>query len=114
MISETQPLTTPDASAISDAIFLQLMNVMGIKEPNFTTRCLHPIFAPPVNAMAKQVVHLDQNIAEHGLTCAIEEFLSNFLSEPVIMGQELVPKEGPLLVVGTIQRLTMCSSYLRH
>jgi hypothetical protein len=76
------------------------MNVMGIKEPNFTTRCLHPIFAPPVNAMAKQVVHLDQNIAEHGLTLAVDEFLGNFLSEPVVVGEELVPKEGALLVVG--------------
>ena len=100
MITEMQPLTTPDASTISDAIFFQLMNVMGIKKPNFITRCLHPIFAPPANAMSGLVVQLDRNIAEHGLTSAIKEFQGNFLSDPVVVGEELIPKGGPLMVVG--------------
>jgi hypothetical protein len=100
MIADTKPLITPEINVVTDAIIYQLMNVMGLKKPNWITRCLYPLFRPPAQHMSRLLVDLDRNIAQHGWNLAVNQFLGNFISEVQIQNAEAIPKQGPLMVVG--------------
>ena len=90
---------TPEVDVISEALILQLMHVMGFKNPNWLTRCLHLIFHTPALRMSRLIVDLDQNTAKNGWNSAINQFVGNLVSDVHLVGEEMIPKLGPLIVV---------------
>jgi hypothetical protein len=98
MTDPEAPLT-PDVKFVTDAIYSQLMNVMGLKHPNWVTRCLYLIFHSPAQRMSQLLVDLDENTAKQGLGAAVIQLQDNLVSNPQVQGEETIPKEGPLLVI---------------
>lgn len=99
MITDPKAFTTPEIKDITDALFSQLMSVMGLKHPNWLTLCLYPIFQPPAQRMSRLLVDLDRNIAQYGWNPAVKLFLGNFVTSVHHHGVETIPKYGPLMVV---------------
>ncbi len=99
MISETKPSITPEVNVITDALFSQLMNVMGLKRPNLVTRCLYPIFQSPARRMSRLLVELDRNTAQNGWSSAVNLFTSKLVSDIRLIGEKAIPTSGPLMVI---------------
>ena len=97
----TDPIVfpTPDISIVNEALFSQLMSVMGLKHPNWLTHSLYPIFHPPTQRMSGLLVELDRNIAINGWNSAVNQFLRNLITDVHLMGEENIPNKGPLMVV---------------
>jgi hypothetical protein len=99
MISDPKASTTPETKDVTDALFSQLMSVMGLKHPNWVTRCLYPIFFFPTRRLSRLLVDLDRNIVQNGWNLAVDQFLGNFISSVYLDGEKTIPKNGPLMVV---------------
>ena len=91
--------TTPSVKELTETLLSQIMSVMGLKHTNLLTRVLHGIFQTPAHRMAKLLVELDQNIAQHNLYYAADVFVRNFVSRYECSGSDTIPKQGPLMVV---------------
>jgi hypothetical protein len=90
---------TPEIKVITDALFSQLMSVMGLKHPNIVTRCLYPIFRSPAQRMSSLLVELDRNTAQNGWSSAVNQFTSKLVSEIHLIGEDAIPIQKPLMVV---------------
>ena len=90
---------TPEVEEFTDALFAQLLDVMGIKHPNWVMRAIFSIFKSPVNRMSGLLVELDKNIAKNGWNSAVKQFLEHFITDTNLVGEENIPRQGPLMVV---------------
>jgi hypothetical protein len=99
MITDPKASITPEIKDVTDALFSQLMSVMGLKHPNWVTRCLYPIFFFPSQRMSRLLVDLDRNIAQNGWNLAVNQFLHHFVTSVHLHGEGTIPKNGPLMVV---------------
>jgi len=99
MITDLNASTTPEVKDVTDALFSQLMSVMGLMHPNWVTRCLYPFFFFPTRRMSRLLVDLDRNIAQYGWNVAINQFLLHFVTGVHLHGEKTIPRNGPLMVV---------------
>lgn len=99
MIPDPKASTTPEIKDVTDALFSQIMSVMGLKQSNWVTRCLYPIFLFPVRRMSMLLVDLDRNIARYGWNSAVNEFLGHFVAGLHLQGEGSIPRQGPLMVI---------------
>jgi hypothetical protein len=99
MINHTTPTTTPDVQVITEFLFNQLMNVMGLKQPSWVTRFLFFLLSSPVKRMSTMLVELDLNIEQKGCNQAAKQFLGNIVTKVDLRGAENIPEHGPLLVM---------------
>src|SRR4030042_4064283 len=99
MISELEAPITPEINVVTEAVFSQLMSVMGLKHPNWVTRGLYPFFFTPAQRMSRLLVSLDCDIAQEGWNSAVNQFLGNFVTSVQLHGAEAIPKQGPLMVI---------------
>ena len=99
MINNPEPLTTPDVHVITEVLFSQLMNVMGLKHPNWITRSLYPILSSPVKRISTMLVELDQNTSQKGFNQAIKVFMGYFITPVDMAGEDTIPMQGPLIVM---------------
>ncbi len=99
MTSDPHSFPTPQVSVITNALFSQLMRVMGLKHPNWITNLLYPIFSSPIKRMSGLLVELDRNIVQKGLSLAANQLLGNFVTQVQLHGTESIPKDGPLMVI---------------
>jgi hypothetical protein len=90
---------TPEVEEFTEALYAQLMGVMGFKRPNLVTRAVRIIFKSPVNRMSRLLVELDKNTAQNGWNSAVSQFLEHFITEVDLVGEERIPRQGPLMVV---------------
>jgi Acyltransferase len=98
MTSAPKSFTTPEVSVVNDTIFSQVMDLMGLKKPNWLTRVLHPIFLPLINRISIMLVELDQNIVRLGWSSAVQILLDNFVDKVKSIGADNIPAAGPLLL----------------
>jgi len=91
---------TPDVNTVTQVLFSQLMNVMGLAQIKWLKRGLYALFRHPVEQLSGLLVGLDQDIAHLGWNRAMQRFLGNFYSQVKITGADRIPLQGPLLVVG--------------
>ena len=63
---------TPEVEAFTDALFAQIMVVMGIKRPNWISRLVSLILNAPVKRMSRLLVELDRNTDQNGWSSAIK------------------------------------------
>ncbi len=99
MNNQTQTPITPEVNVITAALFSQLMSVMGLKHSNLITRCLYPIFYPPVKRMSILLVELDRNTAQTGWNSAVNLFTRKLVRDIHLIGAEVIPHQGPLMVL---------------
>jgi len=78
---------------------------------------LEPLIRPSAHRFAKAAVRFDETIAYFGFREAMRQILSYFASEIQQAGNELVPEDGPLLLVsnhpGTCDSLAIAASLPR-
>jgi hypothetical protein len=98
-MTDTTALTTPNEEFVTHALFSQIMNVMGLKNPSWITRLLFFILGSPIRRMAFMLVELDRNIANNGWCSAVDHFKGYFVDQIDIHGEDTIPKSGPLMVV---------------
>ncbi len=98
MVDQLAP-RTPEVEEFTEALYAQILGVMGIKRPNWISRAILSIFNSPVKRMSKLLVELDRNTAQNGWNSAVNQFLVHFISEFDLIGEERIPREGPLMVV---------------
>ncbi len=90
---------TPEVEVFTDALFAQILVVMGIKRPNWISRLVFLILNAPVKRMSRLLVELDRNTVQYGWSSAIKTLLDNFISEVDLVGEEKIPRQSPLMVV---------------
>jgi hypothetical protein len=93
------PIPTPNVDVITEVLFNQLLNVLGMKRPNWFSKILFSILSKPVKRMSAMLVELDRNIAEKGFNQAMIQFKDNFVTSVDLRGAENVPEQGPLLLI---------------
>jgi hypothetical protein len=98
MVDQLAP-RPPKVEEFTDALFAQLMDVMGINRPNWISRCIFFLLKSPVKRMSRLLVELDGNTAQNGWNSAVNQFRDNFISEVNLLGEEKIPRQGPLMVV---------------
>ena len=99
MISAAQSPSTPSIEETNEALFSQLMDVMGFQHPNLVTRSLKPIFHTPIQRMSRLLVELNLNIARDGWNPAVNHFTNQLVSTTVLHGEKTIPAQGPLMVI---------------
>lgn len=99
MNSELKAPVTPDVKDVTQALFAQIMRVMGLKHPNLITRCLYPIFIIPILRLSGLLVELDRNIALEGLNQAMVQFMGHLVTRLDLHGERNIPSEGPVMVI---------------
>ncbi len=99
MNNQSQAPVTPEVNVITTALFSQLMSVMGFKHSNLITRCLYPIFYPPVKRLSTLLVELDRNTVQNGWNSAVNLFTRKLVSDIHLIGEQVIPHQGPLMVL---------------
>jgi hypothetical protein len=99
MIPDLNAPLTPEIKVITEALFSQLMNVMGLQHPSWVTRCLYPIFYSPTQHMSKLLVELDLDTAQKGWNSAVYRFQSKLITDVHLRGEKMIPRQGPLIVM---------------
>jgi hypothetical protein len=98
-VSDSPSKPTPDVKVFSEALYKQVMDVMGVKHPSFTSRCLSIVFAYPINRLSRLLVNVDRSTAQNGWSFATREVMDSYLADVELHGNEYIPQTGPLLVV---------------
>jgi hypothetical protein len=99
MITDTEESRTPEVGVISEALFTQLMQVMGLQHTSLVTRCLYPIFLSPMQKMSGLLVELDRNTADQGWSSAVNHFQNQLIADVHLIGEGAIPRHGPLMVL---------------
>jgi 1-acyl-sn-glycerol-3-phosphate acyltransferase len=78
---------------------------------------LEPLTWFSVHHFAELMLHLDNTISQHGFRQALQDLASYFVNDIGVLGDEYIPKEGPLLIVsnhpGTIDSAAIGSKLPR-
>ncbi len=99
MTCDPKTHTTPPINNVTEALFAQLMKVMGLRHPSWVTRSLFPIFHTPIRRMSSLLVELDSNIPQIGWNSAVNLFLDHLVTRLELYGEDNIPSQGPLMVV---------------
>jgi hypothetical protein len=91
--------TTPEVKDVSDILFSQLMQVMGLNHPSLATRTLYPFLKTPAQRMSRLLVDLDRNIPQYGWNAAVKLFTSRLVSNIHLRGEANIPTQGPLMII---------------
>jgi hypothetical protein len=98
-VTDSTSLPTPDINVFSEALYAQVMGVMGLKHPSFTSRCLSIIFNFPIHRLARLLISIDRSTARNGWSSATQEICDRLINPAQLDGAENIPHEGPLLIV---------------
>jgi hypothetical protein len=99
MTSNPTTSLTPEVEVITDALYSQLLKVMGLQHANWISRVLYPIFRSPTQRMSGLLVELDRNTAQNGWNSAVNQFVNRLVSDIHLFGEGAIPRQGPLMVV---------------
>lgn len=95
----------------------EIMRAMGLSSRGWARRLLGPLFWPPAHRFAKLAAAFDRRAAECGLQDAASWILPKFVPGVEAHGQEVIPREGPLLIAsnhpGTVDGLAIISQVPR-
>jgi hypothetical protein len=98
-VTDSPSTPTPDVKVFSEALYKQVMSLMGVKHPSISSRCLSLIFKYPIHRLSKLLVEVDRSTAERGWSTATQEIMDKFISNVQLQGEDNIPNSGPLLVV---------------
>jgi hypothetical protein len=83
---------------VAETILEEVIGVMGLRQKPWARPLFGPLLRIPIRRMTDTLVDVDENIAQLGLSAAIERQLGGFVAEYRVSGSVTVPKEGPLLI----------------
>ncbi|MBK9926819.1 MAG: 1-acyl-sn-glycerol-3-phosphate acyltransferase [Anaerolineales bacterium] len=72
---------------------------MSLSRSSITLKTLDLIFGRATRKFSKLSLGLDHEIEHHGPSAGLRWFLPNFVAGYFAQGQEIIPKDGPLLIV---------------
>ena len=99
-------------------IYEEILLAFKIPRNNFSRKLFSPLFNKPAVKFSRIGAALDSDLKEFGVRRAAELMLRNFADKVTSIGEDRVPKEGPLLVVsnhpGTIDSIAIAASLPRN
>ena len=103
---------------LRNKIYEEILSAFKLPRNNISRKILSPLFKRPAEKFARIGANLDYDVKELGVRKAAELMLANFVEKVSSIGQNRVPKEGPLLVVsnhpGTIDSVAIAASLPRN
>ncbi len=95
----------------------EIMRALSLSPTGWARKLLGPVFWPPAHRFAKLAATFDQRVAECGLQEAATWVLPKFVPAVEALGQDAIPREGPLLIAsnhpGTVDGLAILSQVPR-
>ena len=109
---------TTDVSFLRNAIIDDLFRGLGPIAEGLPRKIMWPIVWPPANKFSQLAARFDKFVENYGnIRDAMQDLLPNFVSDVKISGADVVPQNGPLLVVsnhpGTFDEVVIASSLPR-
>src|SRR5690554_4896185 len=84
--------------SIKNAIYSEILGVIGKRDSRFADRLLRLCFGVPVGRISEMLVAFERDVNATGFNAAVNRLLSRFVSAVRIAGPVDVPEEGPLIV----------------
>lgn len=75
------------------------LEALGVKRSTLLGRGLAAFLRPSARKFARQILSFDHEVAEIGLHRAASHFISLYVQHLDILGEDLIPRTGPLLVL---------------
>ena len=79
-------------------ILVEILAALGLSPQGWSSKPLSLLFWPPAHLFARLMAGIDRIIGEKGLPTAAGQLLPRFVDHVCVVGRELIPREGPLLI----------------
>lgn len=103
---------------LRNKIFEEILSALKLPKNSLSRKLFSPIFLSAAEKIARIGASLDADVQEKGTRQAAELLLANFVQKLHSIGQNRVPKKGPLLVVsnhpGTVDSVAIAASLPRN
>lgn len=103
----------PDIHSLSDSLIKEIVNAVGLPKTTAVQRIFNGLFHRATERLATIGLATDRLLAQSGLQGAARWMYSNFCRDVSIHGKEVIPLDGPLLVVsnhaGTYDSILLAS-----
>jgi 1-acyl-sn-glycerol-3-phosphate acyltransferase len=90
---------TPSINELRDLMGHEIMSAVGLPRYHFLRGMITYLLKPPLSYFAKICAEVDQSLQKFGMCEGVKRVLPYFFSEISFSSNEMVPKEGPLLLV---------------
>jgi hypothetical protein len=93
---------SPDSAAVAaygKKITDEIVRALGFSPNGIARRLLGPLFRCPAGRFAGIIARADDEIRSSGLSGGARSVLADLSLRPTVRGAELIPAEGPLLIV---------------
>jgi hypothetical protein len=81
-----------------ERIIDEIVRAMGLPPSGAARRLLGPLFRPPAGRFAGLLARADAEAASFGLPGAARSALADLSLQPVVRGDDRIPKDGPLVI----------------
>jgi hypothetical protein len=102
-----------EVKVLSDSLIWEIVNATGLPKKAFFKEVFKGLFHRATERLAHIGITADRLLVQAGLSQAAHWMYSNFCKEVTIHGKEVIPAEGPLLIVsnhsGTYDSLVLAS-----
>ena len=90
---------TIQAATLRQLLIDEIVVAMGFQVDSWQRKALGPLFWWPADRFARLAARFENQVAEEGLTAATQQMVRPFVEQIDIRGAEVIPSEGPLLIV---------------
>jgi hypothetical protein len=109
---------TTDTAFLRNAIIDDIFRGLGTSAEGLPRRIMWPVVWPPAHKFSLLAARFDKFVENSGnIRDAMQDLLPNFVSDVEVSGSEVIPQDGPLLVVsnhpGTFDEVVIASNIPR-
>jgi hypothetical protein len=106
------------AESLTRLISDEVYKALGLSKDIWLRRFMEPFVERPTLRFAQICASFDYNVANFGFKEAANRILANFIQNPIVLGSETIPSDGPLLIVsnhpGTYDSLVIAANVPRN
>ncbi|MBK8419760.1 1-acyl-sn-glycerol-3-phosphate acyltransferase [Candidatus Villigracilis saccharophilus] len=94
-------LTTihPNLYKLNNTLLNELAKAIGLPQTGSTRSLLHLLFGKATRRFAEVVLRFDDEVGRNGSAAGARWLLSHFVAGHEAQGMEIIPRDGPLLIV---------------